>query len=170
MKCKWNCGNIATHQFLDGSWACSKHHMKCPAKRKEIELKVKDSKSNSHSALMRKLAKKGKRRCYICGEIATTWLGRYKGEDRFCCEPKAKQCPYYHEYMSNIVIKRYEDNPEYLENMREHIKKISSDPAVAEKKREAMLLLHNGECEKCLQFQDNYKNRNTETSGRPKRK
>jgi len=40
--CDYGCGHLATYQFKNGKWCCSKHHHQCPARRKVISRIIKE--------------------------------------------------------------------------------------------------------------------------------
>lgn len=152
--CKWGCGKIATHQLKDGSWVCTKKHRGCPIVDKKIRDSIKKSyeKVVTKKSQMKKLAKKGKRRCKYCNQTAGYWLGG----DNFCCSEKGRQCPNFYNWLSHNRKKYYAEHPEFLKKMQKIVKNMGKNEEIQNKKRETMLLLHNGECDKCKNFQKNF--------------
>jgi len=47
--CEYGCGQEAKYQFKNGKWCCSKHYIRCPAKRKKNSIRMKDIRKDPNS-------------------------------------------------------------------------------------------------------------------------
>lgn len=156
--CHHGCGRPGVNYLKDaGYWICDSHANKCPALRERISSTLKEKYIDSVKQRMERLVAEGNQKCYICGEKANYWIGKVKKQHTFCCSDRSKKCPKFHEYMSERRREAIRNNPKYLKLLREIVKDMGKDKEIQDKKREAMLQLHNGDCDKCKDFQKNYK-------------
>ena len=151
--CDYGCGKIAKYKFGNGKWCCEENMHRCIGYRNKFSKIARENAKGSNAYLMRKLASKGKRRCKYCNEIARYWLRK----NIFCCTENARNCPGYGKYIGDKKKIYYKENPEYLEFQRNHIHNLANNSEIQEKKREAMLILHHGDCDKCVEYQENFK-------------
>ena len=149
--CYW-CGGNSIKKFKNGRYCCERHVNKCPAVRNQIsKTTVKRHYHSKAQTLIREL-ESGNAACYYCGETATVILTSSK----FCCSLTAYKCQGYKDHASKVYKQKYIDQPELIENMSKIMKKVQNRPEVKRKKSETMIYLHRDDCEKCVEFQENY--------------
>lgn len=152
------CGREGKYYFSTADkWCCESHYNKCPVNAEKLRGLNSEKNKTAHKNMMKNLARKGKRRCKYCNEIAKYWISRTNGKDIFCCGEKAKDCPGYKKWFSEMKKKSYRDNELYLEKQRSFVKALGKDNDVQQKKRDAMLKLHNNDDEKSKEYQMNFK-------------
>jgi hypothetical protein len=110
-------------------------------------------KDSPRQVLKRQIAS-GDMVCVICKERTAQFI---TASMHPCCESDARRCPGFHNHLSKIFKKSYADHPEYVEQQRQIGLEVQNRPEVAEAKATAMSILHHGECDKCLEYQENFK-------------
>jgi hypothetical protein len=149
------CGeNPAIIQFKNGKYCCATKVHRCPTWRKGFSISIQRSRFCKYSkqARLRKEVEAGIHDCKYCDRKARFLIN---GSNK-CCQPKAKLCPGFHKWLSDRRKQLYKNRPELKEIQSNLMKEVHNRPEVIEKKREAMILLHNGECDTCKEFQKNY--------------
>lgn len=155
--CFW-CGRPAKIQFKNGRYCCEKTYHKCPFYRKKQSEKMFERYKNCLSKKLQKLADSGLEKCKYCGNASKYYLWKIsKDEYIFCCGKKARDCPNYNNWLSEQMKQKYIDNPGLVEKQRSVAYDVHNRPEVKRKKSEAMLILHNEDCGRCLEFQKRYK-------------
>ena len=101
--------------------------------------------------------------CKYCGEPAEYFIGG--SAEIGCCSRYARQCPAYHDYISKIMLKKYEDHPGLRDKMSRSSKIAQNRSSVKEAKSKAMKRLHNENCDECESFRRKY----IKKVGRPKK-
>jgi hypothetical protein len=151
--CAGGCGKpgIYYKPTSDNYW-CNDNHRKCPGYIKKWRSSLLKRNYNSKAQRMKRQLEREELKCVSCGETAKHLVGNYTP----CCMPRKKQCPNFHEYLSNKFKQRYANNPEHVEKQRQIALDVNNRPEVIEKKREKMLMLHRGDCDECKEFQENY--------------
>ena len=151
--CAGGCGQIGKYYkpTSDNYW-CHENHRHCPAYLENMRKKQLENNYNSKRQTMQRQLQRGELKCVHCGETAKYLIHNYAP----CCEPTKRDCPKYKEIISKRIKKVYDDNPEYKTMMRRKIASVQKRPEVKERKRDVMLMLHNGDCEKCKEFRKKY--------------
>jgi len=139
--------------FQNGRWCCEDNVNKCPEKRYKMKQKLLDKYRNSKRGILMEQLNSGSGVCKYCGEPA-----KYisPGNHGLCCSVSAFKCPSYREYAGDIHRRRFNDDPSKREIMSKAMLEVHNREEVIEKKRTAMTILHNDECDKCKDFQKNY--------------
>jgi len=99
--------------------------------------------------------------CYICGKEGSEYLL----QDKICCSPKSTGCPDYKEYISVLLKKKYEDNPQLKADMSRIMLEVQNRESVKNAKSLRMLHLHNDDCKECRTFRSKYKKAQEERRG-----
>jgi hypothetical protein len=149
--CEFGCGREAIKQFEHNKkWCCSEKAHVCPA---IIEKSIATRKLNHPSRKQKMNDEIINNVCKFCGQPAKFVINNFKD---YCCVEKGYNCPEYGKYIGNKKKKWFQEHPEAKEKARLLCQEIQKRPEVQEKKSEAMKVLHNGDCEKCVEFQKNY--------------
>ncbi len=104
----------------------------------------------------------GTAKCKYCGEKANHFLATFN-----CCSESARDCPSYHDFISQVMFDKYKNDPGLVDRMSKSSKIAQNKSKVKAAKRKAMKRLHRGNCDECVTFQTNYHN---SPVGKPKEK
>jgi len=126
---------------------------------------MRETLKNSRLGKLRALVEKGEIKCKYCDEPAKYLSNNYY----VCCSKTAKECPGYHNWLSEHMKEKYKNNPELVDEQRRIGKEVHNRPNVIESKSNTMIMLHHGDCEPCKEFQKNYKEGQAKRRGLPLR-
>lgn len=148
------CGGSAVHFFKTANrWCCESNTNRCPAirekKRKSSLNKYKDSPRGK----VRRSIEDGTAKCVYCGDTAHFMIF----ENKPCCTETAYDCPNHSKARGESIKQKYAENPERCINMSRTMKEVQNRDDVKQKKSNTMIELHRGDCEPCIEFQNNYK-------------
>ena len=151
-KCFYCKRRQATHYFPTADrYCCNSNYRKCPAIYQNQRKKAMERYYNSPTNILKREIRDGKHKCIYCGMV-----GNYLIASGVCCEQKARSCPGYKVWLRKRMLKKYQDNPELIERMREISREVHNRPEVIEAKSEKMLHLHRDDCKECENFQGKF--------------
>jgi len=133
-------------------YCCEQSWNVCPHFRENLKLKANRRLKDTPTAINRREAAEGKHPCKYCGGVARFW----RFPNNFCCEDHARKCPGYHKWSSENKLQLYRDRPELREMQRKIGLEVHNREEVKQQKRDTMTILHNGDCDECLDFQKKY--------------
>lgn len=151
-KCDY-CGiRTATHYFpTSDRYCCEEKYHQCPSNREFQRKKMKKVYRDSKWNKFKRKIERGEVKCKYCDETARFFIS-----NAGCCQPNAKKCPNYTKFVGDKMRKKWKD-PEYKKLMSKVLVEAQNRPEVKEAKSDAMIVLHNEDCEPCKSFQKNYR-------------
>ena len=142
-------------------YCCEKNYRHCPGVRQNMRASTLKQNENSPFNTLRREIREGKHLCIYCGMTSNYLITRGP-----CCADRARSCPGHSLWLRKRMIKKYEDQPELRERMREISREVHNRPDVIDKKSATMLHLHRDDCTKCKDFQSKFKKAHARRRGK----
>jgi len=155
-KCDYGCGGNGIFYYKTANkWCCSSTFFKCQGHKdkmsKEATKRNYNTKFNKERREAKRALEAGELKCKYCGKDANYLLVGNKP----CCVEKAMSCPDFGNMQRDHMLEYYK-TPGAKEKARAKLRECQNRPKVKAAKKVKMIVLHKGNCEPCIEFQEKY--------------